>query len=128
MLRPSKLRQGSGLRKQRPFDILKGVPVLDNAEDSAKEEMSAVLQGFADRHAAEIGRQGVAEDGEFFTCLVFQSKDQRDAFIEALSLRPEDPQYIDGQAVAKALKIDLPAQVGKPSLPRIDKDLAALAL
>lgn len=128
MLRPSKMRPGSGLRKQKPFDILKDVPALDNAEAEAKEETSAVLQGFADRKKAEATRQAYAEDGEFFTCLVFQSKDQRDAFIKALNLRPEDPQYLDGQAIAKALNIDLPAPAGKPTLPRIDKDLADLAL
>jgi hypothetical protein len=122
------MRSGSGLRKQKPFDILKGVPAFDNAEAEAKAETSAVLQGFADRKKAEATRQAYAEDGEFFTCLIFQSKDQRDAFIKALSLRPEDPQYIDGQSVARALGIDLPAPAGKPSLPRIDKDLAALAL
>jgi hypothetical protein len=91
---------------------LKEIPVefTGNAEEDGKLETEYVLGEFRKRMNREQARKDYTDDAEFFTVVVFQSKDQRDAFVDAIGGAniDDDNQFVDGIALAKTWKIELP--------------------
>lgn len=80
-----------------------------SAEDQSQGEMSEVLAGIQQRGKDEQNRRDAATQTEFWAQLVFGSKVQRDAFFEGLKASHLlDDQWVDGQALAKHLGIELP--------------------
>jgi hypothetical protein len=86
---------------------LTGRPEKTTVGETIKE-----VSRMGERAKADSARFADATDSSFYACLVFQSSDQRDAFIEAMKWRDsqddEDPCYIDGVAVAQSMGIPLP--------------------
>jgi hypothetical protein len=91
---------------------LKEIPVefTGNAEEDGKLETEYVIGEFRKRMNREQARKDYTDDAEFFTVVVFQSKDQRDAFVDAIGGAniDDDNQFVDGIALAKTWKIELP--------------------
>ena len=91
---------------------LKEIPVefTGDAEVDGKIETDYVLGEFRKRMNREVARKEYTDDAEFFSVVVFQSKEQRDAFIDAIGGAniDGDNQFIDGVALAKRWKIDIP--------------------
>jgi hypothetical protein len=92
--------------------LVKELPVdfTGNAEKDGKIETDYVLGEFRKRMNREQQRVEYTNDAEFFCVVVFQSKSQRDAFVEGVGNVDidGDNQFLDGIEVAKKFKIDIP--------------------
>ena len=102
------------VKEIRAKDVpLKELPVefTGNAEKDGKIETDYVLGEFRKRMNREQQRIEYTNDAEFFCVVVFQSKGQRDAFVEAIGNVDidGDNQFLDGIEVAKKFKIEIPA-------------------
>lgn len=90
----------------------KPIPVefTGNAEEDGKLETEYVLGEFRKRMNREQARKDYTDDAEFFAVVIFQSKDQRDAFVDAIggSDIDGDNQFVDGVALAKAWGVEIP--------------------
>lgn len=64
------------------------------------------------RAVADADRFRDATSSSFYACLVFQSDEQRDAFVESMKWRdaqdPEDPCFLDGVKIAESIGVVLP--------------------
>ncbi|MBO9357760.1 hypothetical protein GG851_27540 [Bordetella petrii] len=90
------------------------------ADDAA--DLSALEDGFRKRAKDEGRRFALATDSEYWACLCFQSRAQKEAFLAALKLLPLGDKYIDGERAAKILGIELPvADVPYNTSEKIDK-------
>lgn len=77
--------------------------------ENTTEELDAIQDGFRKRAADEGKRFFLATDSEYFACLCFQTREQKETFLTKLNLLQYGDKYLDGQLVAKALGVDLPA-------------------
>jgi hypothetical protein len=117
----------AALRRQTPAK-----PVLQPPTDTNKLEAETAAEfvelqtAFQARAKREQARQELATDSEYWTAIVFQSREQKEAFLAALGLLEHGDKYLDGYEVAKAMNITLPPAEVPYSLGRIDKRLAAL--
>lgn len=87
----------------------KDVVYVDNLEKDAKSEMSALLKGFKDRAAREKKRMDLVLDSEYWVCLVFQTREQKEEFLTKaeIDMDVEGDRYVDGRVVAQKLGIEL---------------------
>ena len=90
-----------------PKYVVMPEPTGDAEEDSAAD-LDAVQSGFRKRAADEGNRFALATDAEYWSCICFQTRDQKEAFLAALDILKFGDKYLDGQAVAKHLGIALP--------------------
>ena len=123
-----------GMRPLAPLamkapDPLDGVNPEGNLEESTVEELGAIEKGFRERAAAEKERFLAATETSFYTCLVFDSGAQCDAFLKATGLdKGSSDLFVDGRVLAKMMGIELPpAIVDFKRDFKVDKKLAALA-
>ena len=65
-------------------------------------------QGFRKRAADEGKRFALATDSEYWACICFQTREQKESFLVALDILKFGDRYLDGQAVAKQLGVALP--------------------
>jgi hypothetical protein len=74
----------------------------------AEKEVTEVIEGMRKRATEEKARVGAATESEYWCQIVFQSKEQRDAFFEAVGKELLDDQWVDGQKFAASLGVELP--------------------
>lgn len=74
------------------------------------ERMAGLKERKKKHRAAALER----DDTEFYTVVVFQSREQREAFMTHLGLGPEE-RYTDGRAVADLLGLELPPDPPAPA-------------
>jgi hypothetical protein len=96
------------LRSPPPKLVAMPEPTGDTEAD-AKADLDALAGGFRERAKAEARRFELATDSEYWCCLCFQTREQKEAFLGALNLLLHGDKYIDGRVVAKQLGITLPA-------------------
>lgn len=112
-----RLDLNDGAPAERPKDL----------EAVAAQEVSDVLRAFKNRAKNEDGRFVDATDSEYWFCVCFQTREQKDEFLKKLGLWEIGDKYLDGMRVADVLGVKLEARV--PPLPnlRVDWRLAKLA-
>lgn len=94
-----------------------------NAETDCVADLDALSAGFRARAKDENQRFRLATDSEYWTCICFQTREQKEAFLAALKLIEFGDKYLDGQVVAKALGIDLPkAEVPYNTGSKVDSE------
>jgi len=102
------------------------------ANQTVAEELggatSELLQGFKDRAAAEQQRLIEVTDSEYWVCMCFQTREQKDEFLAKLNLDALGDKYIDGMAVAKILGVTLESPVPGFRKTRHDHTFDELAL
>lgn len=81
---------------------------MGNAQADAAADLDAVQEGFRKRAKDEGKRFALATDTEYWACLCFQTREQKEAFLAALDLLKFGDKYLDGQEVAKQLGVALP--------------------
>lgn len=89
----------------------KYVEVLEptgNAELDSAADLDAVQEGFRKRAKDEGKRFALATDTEYWACLCFQTREQKEAFLSALNILSLGDKYLDGQEVAKVLGVKIP--------------------
>lgn len=94
-------------RKAVP-DPLASVEYGQGIEADTEHELSALLTGFKERAKQEQERFELATDSEFWFAVCFQSREQKEAFLQALEWLTLGDKYLDGTAIARLMGIELP--------------------
>ena len=89
-------------------DLLKHLKGGKNIEEETAEETSEVLKQFNKRHHDEQDRMKYVLDSEYWFCVCFQSRDQKERFLAAMDWAKHGDKYLDGTELAKQNKIELP--------------------
>ncbi|MDP2369326.1 hypothetical protein [Rhodoferax sp.] len=98
-------------------------------EQAAGQEISATLAAFKARAKTEQERFEAATDSEFWLGVCFQTRAQKEAFLQGVNMLQHGDKYIDGELLAKRMGIALPAaDVPYNVSARPDKKLAAMVL
>lgn len=95
-------------------------------EEHAANNLNELQQGFKDRAKKEEKRFELATDSEYWFCVCFQSRAQKDAFLQAMNLFEHGDKYLDGQVVARRFGVELPDERPTYAGPRLDKRLSEL--
>ena len=87
---------------------LDSVDLTGEIEADSKAEVSAILSAFQDRSRRETEAKVEALDSEFWCCLCFQTRSQKEAFLQAMKWDHLGDKYLDGQKVAQIQKVQIP--------------------
>lgn len=92
-------------------------------EADAKEEFSAIKEGFKARALEERKRYELATDSEYWCCLCFPSREHKEEFLRNAGIGHKEggDKYLDGIAAAKKLGVQIKTPIPKFSEPKIDK-------
>lgn len=82
------------------------VKYVDDVEKDTRAELDAVQAAFRDRREKEKQRYELATDSEFWFCVCFQTREQKEKFLSAIGL-DRDVKYIDGLKYAKKIGVSL---------------------
>ena len=130
---PSLEPSGVSLQPEQPANLAgiegPGQPTGDqDAEADSLEEMSEVLKGFKQRAKREESRYWQTVDSEYWCCFCFQTREQKEEFLQKLGLLDLGDKYLDGLQVAQALGVELESPT--PPMPklRIPGDMKGIAL
>jgi hypothetical protein len=96
------------LKIPRVKDPLAGLPVSMDVEKDAATELGALAGSFKRKEAAENDRRRLATDSEFWFCVVFKSREQKNAFLAGAGLESYGDKYLDGEKVAVKMGIEIP--------------------
>lgn len=91
-------------KNSHPFD---NIEYTGNDEQDTAQEFNEIQKGFMERNKAEQERFRLATDSEYWCCLVFQSREQKEQFLQAMKWMVHGDKYIDGVKVAKSLNVEL---------------------
>jgi hypothetical protein len=91
-------------KNAHPFD---SIEYTGNDEVDTTQEFNAIQSGFMERNKREQERFFLATDTEYWCCLVFQTRDQKEQFLQAMKWIVHGDKYIDGVKVAKSLNVEL---------------------
>lgn len=108
-IRRPDLKQMQAIDTTPEPDPLAGVPLNLGHEAHVQAETSALLAAFKAREQREDERFQLAVDSEFWVALCFQSREQKERFLEAMQWLADGDKYLDGPAIARKLGIGLPA-------------------
>jgi hypothetical protein len=90
-------------------DPLAEVDYTGDLETDARAELDELHRGFRDRAAKEDERFMLATDSEYWFCVCFKSRQDKDAFLAAAGLVVIGDKYLDGYATARTLGVPMPA-------------------
>lgn len=90
------------------LDALANVKKTGDIEKDMNTEASAILKAFKQRHKDESNQKMAALDSNYWFCVCFQTREQKDAFLKAVKWFEHGDKYLDGQFVAKKLGVSLP--------------------
>lgn len=93
------------------WDLIQAALVdeMSDPENGAKRVLTEVERAFKERASKEAERYRQAVDGEFWICVVFQTREQKEQFLSNIGIDRilHGDKYIDGWDMAKALKVPL---------------------
>lgn len=130
----SKYNISFGLKKKPLFEKkVKPVPIIyesdePNIEIDSQTELSDLQKSFRERAAASEKEKEKNTNSEFWSCVVFKNKEQRDRFCELLGIKEPDLQYINGQKLIKALELRIEQVDYKPGKFKANKDILELSM
>jgi len=96
----------------------------DDVEADATAEVSEVLRTIIEERRARRDQYRLMVDTEYWVCLCFQSRQQKDEFLEAVGWVDLGDKYLNGLEVAGRMgvtiePIDLPAREGTSKTPKL---------
>ena len=83
-------------------------------QKSVEQKVAEVKTGFMAKANAEAKRTELVTDSEFWCCLCFETREQKNAFLVATGFGEADDKYVDGRVVARKMGIDPGAKVQWP--------------
>lgn len=93
-----------GFRKIDFVKKKKPVPISgNNAVDESKEELSALLTGFKNRSKQEQDRFKSATDSEYWFCVCFKNREDKELFLKKYGIFNHGDKYVDGYFMDKQL-------------------------
>lgn len=115
------------LLAQEPIDDpLAEVEYGNGIEADSAAEASALLQGFRERAKQEAERFTLATDSEFWVAIGFQSREQKDVFLQVMEWFQLGDKYLDGTQIAALMGIELPKVELANKKVKADKKLKPL--
>lgn len=81
-----------------------------DAELDSKADLEAIDEGFRARAKDEAARFRLATDSEYWFCVCFQSREQKEEFLRKMDLIDIGDKYLDGQLVAGRLGVEISEQ------------------
>jgi hypothetical protein len=135
---PLKTTGGVKLKQSKPsFNSLMGdhpAEVADNPLDSLPDtgdlegntqaEISAALAFIIAEKKIRRDAYRVMVDHEYWVCVCFQSRDQKEEFLDKAKWRDLGEKYIDGLALAKRMRLDVqPIPLNAKLPPKAPKSL-----
>lgn len=105
----SRSSRGLGRRPKYTLepDPLKAVEYTGDLQKDAATEISALEQGYRDRAKEEAARFKRATDSEYWVAVCFDSREEKDRFLQRAGLADIGDKYLDGREVANRLSVDL---------------------
>ena len=97
---------GLGAQKEHPFDKIE---YTGNDEVDAAQEFNEAQKIFHQRNKDEQERFRLATDSEYWACLVFQTREQKEAFLNYMKWIRHGDKYIDGVKVAREMNVPIPS-------------------
>lgn len=111
------------LKNNPPPKMVELPEITGDTEADSLADLNAVQAGFRERYKQESKRFELATDSEYWACICFQTREQKERFLSALKIIEFGDKFLDGQLVAQRLGVDLPsAEVTYNPEPRIDKE------
>lgn len=111
------------LKKNPPPQMVEMPELTGNPEADSEADLDAVQEGFRNRAKQESDRFALATDSEYWACVCFQSREQKERFLAALNILEFGDKYLDGQLVAERLGVKLPAaDVPYKPDPKLDRE------
>jgi hypothetical protein len=106
-------------------------PVSEDDETLTHEDQEALRlaelhKGFRERMANEAKRRELATDTEFWVCVVFQDRDQKDQFLRGAGWEGLGDKYIDGEELAERIDVHVDKSQIVYNIGGADPKLAAL--
>lgn len=95
--------------KSQKIDYVTMPELTGDPEIDSKNDLAELQNGFKLRAKLESDRFRLATDSEYWACICFQTREQKEHFLKILSIIDLGDKYLDGQMVAKRLGIELPA-------------------
>ncbi len=111
------------MNQKNPMD---DVPDTDDAEKDCKGMMSAALKAFKEQAKNEAKVFQDNTDTEYWFCVCFQNREQKEAFLKATQWIEHEDKYLDGQYVAKKLGVKLPVAKRKFNTGEVEKSMVSL--
>lgn len=125
-----KLRIGGGLRLRKPTELEKPTAAQEAPQqvqdDKPGAEVSEVLRRFKEAAAGAERRFVDNTDSEYWICLGFQNRAQKEDFLRLSGLIALGDKYLDGVEVAKVLGVQLTVET--PPMPKFKIDRKLLQL
>lgn len=110
--------------KNKPPSYVELPPIIpgEDPETAASNDLNALQKGFKQRAQDENKRFRLATDSEYWFCVCFQSREQKDGFLNMLNLSCLDDKYIDGSLFAEKLGVNIPnVEMSYNVSERVDK-------
>lgn len=95
-------------------------------EDQEALRLAELHKGFRERMANEAKRRELATDTEFWVCVVFQDRDQKDQFLRGARWGGLGDKYIDGEQLAERMGVHVDKSQIVYNIGGADPKLAAL--
>lgn len=119
----------SELRKFGPE--LEESPLDEDDETMSNEDQEALRlaqlhQGFRERMKNEAKRRAIATDAEYWLCVVFQDRDQKDQFLRATGWETLGDKYLDGERLADRMGVAIDKSEIVYNIGGADPKLSAL--
>ena len=127
-LRPDDLNLDSGdglglsgfalpTQRKHPLD---DVVFVNNFEKDAKAELNQAQKAFHQRAEDERKRFELATDTEYWFCVCFQTREQKDEFLRKSGLTAQGDKYLDGLKVAKKFGVKMDSATVELPRGRVD--------
>ena len=102
----------------------------ESPEETSARVLNAVQQAFKDRATAEMKRMNDAVDSEYWLCFIFQTRGQKEQFLEraGIAVALHGDKYLDGPTIAAHLGFPVdPVEVRYNTSAKLDSKLGSLA-
>lgn len=96
-------------------------------DQQASEELQRLPNAFEARLRDQRKKVADIGDSEFWTTIVFDSREQRDAFLTHFGVLDLGDKFVDGVLLAERIGVKLPPTVPIPSTIRVSSRLADLS-
>lgn len=97
---------------KKPTGLL-NLPKPKDLESGATQELTEIQKQFRADRNREVSNKEAVTTSRHFLCVCFGTRERRDAFLAASGWSNEHGTFVDGEALAKSMGIEL------PTLPRL---------